>query len=103
MRVPHAINPIRGEIWFADLDPVRGHEQGGPRPVLVITRDSYNRGPSGLIVVLPLTTTHRGVPIHVPILPPEGGISRPSVILCDAVSPATLAAVESHLRSLLVL
>jgi mRNA interferase MazF len=79
MRVPHAINPIRGEIWFADLDPVRGHEQGGPRPVLVITRDSYNRGPSGLIVVLPLTTTHRGVPIHVPILPPEGGITDASI------------------------
>jgi mRNA interferase MazF len=56
--------------------------------------------------------------MHVPILPPEGGIRRPSVILCDAVrcvskerlserwgtvSPATLAAVEDHLRILLLL
>ena len=118
MRAVQAINPIRGEIWFGDLDPVRGHEQGGPRPVLVVSRDSYNRGPSGLVIVLPLTTTHRSVPIHVPMLPPEGGIRRPSVILCDAirsiskdrlsdrwgvVSPATLAAVDSHVRVLLTL
>jgi mRNA interferase MazF len=56
--------------------------------------------------------------MHVQILPPEGGIRRPSVILCDAVrciskerlserwgavSPATLAIVEDHLRILLLL
>ena len=112
------VNPVRGDIWFGDLDPVRGHEQGGPGPILVVSRNSYNQGPSGLVVVLLLTTTHRGVPIHVPILPPEGGIRRPSVILCDTVrcvskdrlsdrwgtvSPATLTAVEDHLRVLLLL
>lgn len=79
------INPARGEIWVADLNPVRGHEQGGLRPVIVISADIYNSGPAGLVVVLPLTKTYRGIPLHVCIKPPEGGIKSTSTILCDAV------------------
>ncbi len=78
-------DPIRGEIWLAELDPIRGHEQGGRRPVLVISADIYNSGPAGLVVVLPLTKTHRGIPLHLQIAPPEGGIKGASSILCDAV------------------
>src|SRR5215212_2575578 len=78
-------NPLRGEIWFGDLEPVRGHEQGGARPVLVVSWDEYNRGPAGLFVVLPLTTRNRGIPLHVRVSPPEGGLRRPSVIECDAI------------------
>jgi len=78
-------NPARGEIWLADLNPVRGHEQGGQRPALVISTDIYNSGPAGLVVVLPLTRTHRGIPLHIPIKPPEGGVKNASAILCDAV------------------
>jgi mRNA interferase MazF len=77
--------PVRGEIWLADLDPIRGHEQGGKRPVLVISADIYNSGPAGLVVVLPLTKTHRGIPLHLQITPPEGGTKSPSSILCDAM------------------
>ena len=113
-----AINLVRGEIWYGHLDPVRGHEQGGSRPVLIISDDIYNRGPADLVLAVPLTTTARGVRLHVPILPPEGGVKRPSVILCDAirslakerlterwgsVSNATMAAVEYRLRTLLSL
>jgi mRNA interferase MazF len=115
LRVQRRVDPARGEIWFGDLDPVRGHEQGGPRPVLIISPDLYNQGPATLVVVLPLTTTRRPVRWHVPIHPPEGGVKRPSVILCDAVrsvtkerlteqwgvvSPATLTTVEDRLRIL---
>lgn len=79
------INPARGEIWLADLNPVRGHEQGGQRPVIVISADIYNSGPADLVVVLPLTRTYRGIPLHVQIKPPDGGVKSPSAILCDAV------------------
>ena len=78
-------NPARGEIWVADLNPTRGHEQAGQRPVLVISEDIFNAGPADLVIVLPITSTYRGVPSHVPIKPPEGGIKNPSVILCEAV------------------
>jgi len=79
------INPARGEIWLTDRNPVRGQEQGGQRPALVISADIYNSGPAGLVVVLPLTTTHRGIPLHIQIKPPEGGVKSASTILCDAV------------------
>ena len=110
------IDPCRGEIWLADLGTTRGHEQAGARPVLVLSVDPYNQGPADLVVVLPLTSRYRGVPMHVPLRPPEGGTKTPSVILCDAlrsiskdrlgkrwgvVSVQTLSVVEDRVRILL--
>jgi mRNA interferase MazF len=77
--------PQRGEVWLADLDPTFGHEQGGRRPVLVASVDTFNTGLSGLVVVLPIRSRVRPLPLHVPVTPPEGGLRLPSVILCDAV------------------
>jgi mRNA interferase MazF len=109
-------DPIRGEIWLADLGATRGHEQAGRRPVLIFSVDPFNSGPAGLVVVLPLTSTIRNVPAHVLMRPPEGGLKRPSVILCDAirsvtkdclidrwgdVSAATLVQAESAVRGIL--
>jgi hypothetical protein len=54
----------RGEIWLADLNPVRGHEQAGKRPCLVISADLFNQGASGLVVVLPVTSKDKGIPFH---------------------------------------
>lgn len=109
-------DPARGEIWSADLNPTRGHEQSGQRPVLVISEDIFNKGLAGLVIVVPLTSTDRGVPSHVSIKPPEGGLKNPSVILCEAVrsiakerlvsrrgkvTPSVLTAVEDRLRILM--
>ncbi len=109
-------SPKRGEVWYADLDPVRGHEQAGHRPVLVVSVTLFNSGPAGLIVVLPLTTRGRGIPMHVAIEPPEGGVSRPSFIKCEdirsidqrrltrsigTVTATTMLAVEENLSTLL--
>jgi mRNA interferase MazF len=108
--------PARGEVWLADLNPTRGHEQAGRRPVLVVSEDLFNRGPAGLVVVLPMTSTIRGVPSHVVVAPPEGGVESRSAILCEsvrsvsverlaerwgAVGHPTMAAVEDRLRILL--
>ena len=46
---------LRGEIWWADLNPVRGHEQAGVRPVLVISHDIFNQR-SGTVIVLAITS-----------------------------------------------
>ena len=40
--------PEFGEIWDADLEPVKGHEQGGFRPVLIISHDAFNSVPHGM-------------------------------------------------------
>jgi mRNA interferase MazF len=110
-------SPNRGEIWWADLDPIKGHEQGGRRPVLVVSTNYFNNGPADVVLVIPLTRTDRRIPIHVPIQPPEGGVAARSLILCDAlrsvakerlgdrplgsVSTQTMQRVESILRLLM--
>jgi mRNA interferase MazF len=96
---------------------VRGREQAG-RPALVVSTDRFNHGPAGLALVVPLTTRRKGVPLHVEVEPPEGGVRERSFakpedvrsISTDrlearwgAVSPRTLAAVEKSLRVLLEL
>ena len=108
--------PARGEVWLADLHPTRGHEQTGRRAVLVVSEDLFNRGPAGLVIVLPMTSTIRGVPSHVPVSPPEGGVRNLTAVLCEAVrsvsverlvvrwgavSARTMAAVEDRMRILL--
>jgi mRNA interferase MazF len=108
--------PARGEIWLADLNPTRGHEQAGRRPVLVVSEDLFNQGPAGLVIVLPVTSTIRPIPSHVPVAPPEGGVRQRSAVLCEAVrsvsterlvarwgavSARTMTDVEDRLRILL--
>ncbi len=124
MRPPHGSNPAfafprRGEIWYGTLDPVVGHEQGGKRPLLVVSDDGFNALPRQMVVVLPLTTSVRNRRFEVIVDPPEANLPRRSAILCDAprtistgrldtgrgrigtVHPQTLLAVEDRLRRLL--
>lgn len=106
----------RGDVWLVTLDPARGHEQAGRRPGLVVSVDLFNHGPAGLVVVIPITTRERGIPFHVELSPPEGGLRERSFIKCEdvrsvskerlsvrlgAVSQATMTAVEDRLRILL--
>ncbi|MBI2918580.1 MAG: type II toxin-antitoxin system PemK/MazF family toxin [Chloroflexi bacterium] len=113
-----AAQPSRGEVWLVDLSPTRGHEQAGVRPALVVSADLFNHGPAGLIVVVPLTTRAREIPLHVAVTPPEGGPREPSFVKCEdirsvsrgrltqrwgAVGERTLAEVEDRLRVLLEL
>lgn len=46
---------LRGEIRWADLDPVRGHEQAGQRPVLILSHDVFNER-SGTVIAVALTS-----------------------------------------------
>lgn len=60
---------IAGTVWFADLDPTRGHEQAGDRPVLVISTALHLTLTGGeLVIVLPMTNRARtGWLHHVPL------------------------------------
>jgi mRNA interferase MazF len=71
-------DPLRGEVWNVNLDPTKGREQRGTRPALVVSHNSFNRGAAELVIVVPLTTTFRGIPLHVRVDPPEGGLKSPS-------------------------
>ena len=50
---------LRGEIRWADLDPTRGHEQAGRRPVLILSHDVFNAR-SGTVIAVALTSQRRG-------------------------------------------
>ncbi|MGN6484646.1 MAG: type II toxin-antitoxin system PemK/MazF family toxin [Thermomicrobiales bacterium] len=77
--------PRAGEIWNVNFDPQAGREQAGLRPALVISHDRFNRLPNGLHIVVPITGTDRGWAHHVPIAASEGGLTKPSQIMCDQV------------------
>jgi mRNA interferase MazF len=76
---------LRGEVWTVDLSPTREHEQDLVRPAVVVSADSFNRSAADLVMVLPLTRTRRGIPFHVEVRPPEGGLRSTSYVLCDQI------------------
>ena len=108
--------PSRGEVWLVDLNPTTGHEQAGKRPGLIVSADLFNHGPAGLVVMVPLSTVAKGIPFHVAVNPPEGGVKQKSFVKCEdvrsvakerllrrygTVSLHTMAAVEDRLGILL--
>ena len=77
--------PARGEVWFTDFAPARGHEQGGKRPCVIVSIDRFNQGPSGLAIVVPLTSKLKPVPSHVEVSAAESGLSQRSFVICEQV------------------
>ena len=57
----------RGDIFYADLNPVVGSEQGGIRPVLVVQNDVGNRH-SPTVIVVPISSVRKkNLPVHIPV------------------------------------
>lgn len=57
--------PAPWQVWYADLDPVEGREQGGPRPVVVVSSPFHlNLTGTALVTVLPLTTAEQPDWLH---------------------------------------
>lgn len=109
-------NASRGEIWLVGLDPTKGREQAGMRPALIISVDQFNHGAAELIIVIPITSKAKGIPLHIEIKPPEGGLTMTSFAKCEdvrsissarlirrfgKVSTQTIDEVEDRLRILL--
>ena len=74
---------MRGDIYLADLNPSRGSEQAGIRPVILVQRQNLDRF-TRTVVVIPVTTNLRRTQIPGTVLIPvgEGGLSQESVALC---------------------
>jgi mRNA interferase MazF len=75
---------LRGEIYWADLQPVRGHEQGGMRPVVVISHDLFNER-SGTVIAMAITSQPQraGYPLTWQV--PAGLLPRPSWVKISQV------------------
>jgi len=90
-------DPIRGELWFGFLDPTIGHEQGGKRPLLVLSDDNFNRSGAGLVIVAPLTSRDKRMPWHVSVDPPEGNLKIRSYIKCEDIRSVSKLRLTHHL------
>ena len=76
----------RGEVYFADLSPVVGSEQGGVRPVLVLQNDIGNRfSPTVIVAAITAQIQKAKLPTHVEISAEKYGFERDSVILLEQI------------------
>ena len=76
----------RGDIYYADLSPVVGSEQGGIRPVLVIQNDVGNKySPTTIVSAITSQINKAKLPIHVEINAVDYGLNKDSVVLLEQV------------------
>lgn len=74
----------RGEIYFVNLNPVKGREQAGSRPVLVLSIDAINKQPLVVTVVVGTKGENisRDFPINIRVSPEDSGLPLETVFLC---------------------
>jgi len=77
--------PARGEVWQASLGPVKGHEQDGIRPAVVVSVDEFNAGPAGLVIVIPMTSCDKGISENVFVPKGEAGLDLDSYVKVEDV------------------
>ena len=80
------MNIKRGDIYYADLSPVIGSEQGGLRPVLIVQNDVGNRySPTVIAAAITSRMGKTRLPTHIDIYAERAGLSKDSVILMEQV------------------
>ena len=76
----------RGDIYYADLSPVIGSEQGGVRPVLVVQNNVGNKySPTIIIAAITSQINKARLPTHVEINAPDYGLPKDSVVLLEQI------------------
>lgn len=76
----------RGDIYYADLSPVVGSEQGGVRPVLIIQNDIGNKySPTVIATAITSRINKAKMPTHIELDANEFGLSRDSVVLAEQI------------------
>ena len=76
----------RGDIFYADLSPVVGSEQGGVRPVLIVQNDVGNRY-SPTVIAAAITSQHdkTELPTHIKVNAVSSGLAKDSIVLLEQV------------------
>ena len=76
----------RGDIYYAELSPVVGSEQGGMRPVLIVQNDTGNKhSPTVIAAAITSQTGKAKLPTHIELNAQSVGLSRDSVILLEQI------------------
>ena len=76
----------RGDIYYADLSPVVGSEQGGMRPVLIVQNDTGNRhSPTVIAAAITSRLDKAKLPTHITLSSQSAGLNRESIILLEQI------------------
>ncbi len=80
------MNVRRGDIYYADLSPVVGSEQGGMRPVLIVQNDVGNKySPTVIAAAITSKTSKSKLPTHIEVFADRYGLAKDSVILLEQI------------------
>ena len=91
----------RGDIFYADLSPVVGSEQGGTRPVLIVQNDTGNRhSPTVIAAAITRPPGQARLPTHINIAGGRGGLSKDSVILLEQIRTIDKRRLREHMGKL---
>lgn len=89
----------RGEIYWVEFDPVKGSEQGGLRPALVVQNDVGNRySPTTVVVAVTRTVPPKPYPFVVVVEPGESGLSAQSTVNCAQIAMIQQSGAAGRLR-----
>ncbi|WP_270810015.1 type II toxin-antitoxin system PemK/MazF family toxin [Hungatella effluvii] len=91
---------LRGDLYYADLAPVIGCEQGGVRPVLIIQNDVGNlHSPTVIVAAVTSKISKHNLPTHVP-LPNYGGLKAYSIILLEQIRTIDRSRLKEYIGHL---
>lgn len=80
------MNVRRGDIYYADLSPVVGSEQGGTRPVLIVQNDVGNRfSPTVIAAAITSQRAKANLPTHITLNAENSGLARDSIVLLEQI------------------
>ncbi len=80
------MNIKRGDIYYADLSPVVGSEQGGVRPVLIVQNNVGNKfSPTVIAAAITSQQSKANLPTHIPLHANTSGLAKDSVVLLEQV------------------
>ena len=95
------MNVKRGELYYADLSPVVGSEQGGIRPVLVVQNDVGNKySPTVIAAAITSRMSKTRLPTHIDIYAERAGLARDSVILLEQIRTIDKRRLREHMGRL---
>ncbi|PKM83406.1 MAG: PemK family transcriptional regulator [Firmicutes bacterium HGW-Firmicutes-14] len=91
----------RGEIYFADLSPVVGSEQGGTRPVLVLQNDIGNQySPTTIVAAITSQISKAKLPTHIEVTAKSSGLEKDSVVLLEQIRTIDKSRLKEKVTSL---
>ena len=91
----------RGEVFYADLSPVVGSEQGGIRPVLIVQNDVGNRhSPTVIAAAITSRQDKNRLPTHIGIRAADCGLSKDSVVLLEQIRTLDKRRLREHMGKL---